>query len=99
MFAMLFCGESQIESFSNLDNQASIHGTKSGATSLCLFRPPKLCPPTVGGTSFGGRVSDLKTAPILGSALGRVQERVCVMVAAVEYPALCVVDNDGCVCA
>ena len=40
--------------------------------------------PNCGGTSFGGRVSDLKTAPVLGSALGRVQERVCVMVAAVQ---------------
>ena len=33
-------------------------------------------------------------APVLGPALGRVQERVCVVVAAVQYPAWCVVDND-----
>ena len=38
-----------------------------------------------GGTSFEGRVSDPNMAPILGSVLCRVQERVCVMVAAVQY--------------
>ena len=32
--------------------------------------------PNCGGTSFGGPVFDLQTAPILGSALGWVQERV-----------------------
>ena len=41
--------------------------------------------PNCGGTSFGGPVFDLQTAPILGSALGWVQERVCVMVAADHY--------------
>ena len=55
--------------------------------------------PNCGGTSFGGSVSDPKMAPVLGSALGRVQERVGAMVAAIESPALCVADKDGCVCA
>ena len=44
---------------------------------------------------LGGVKCTPKVAPVLGSALGRVQERVCVMVAAVECSALCVVDNDG----
>ena len=51
--------------------------------------------PNCGGTSFRGSVSDLKMAPFLGPALWRAQERVCVMVAAVEYLALCVVHNDA----
>ena len=56
--------------------------------------------PNYGGTWFGGgSVSDLKIDPVLRLALGRVQEGVCVVVAAVEYPGVCVVDNDGCVCA
>ena len=41
--------------------------------------------PNCGGTSFEGRVSDLKMAPVLGSALGRVPKRVRTMVAAVQY--------------
>ena len=67
----------QVQSSINLDNEASIEGPKSGATSAGPFRPPKLCPPTVGGHRLGGRVSGLEAAPVLGSALGRVQERVC----------------------
>ena len=73
MFAKLFCDEFQIESLSNLKKQASIHGTKSGAASAYHFRPPKVCPPTVGGTSFGGPVFDPEAAPVLGPALGWVQ--------------------------
>ena len=67
----------QVQSSINLDNEASIEGPKSGATSAGPFRPPKLCPPTVGGHRLGGRVSGLEAAPVLGSALGRVQGRVC----------------------
>ena len=53
MFAKLLCDEFQIESLSNLNKQASIHGTKSGAASAYHFRPPKVCPPTVGGPPQG----------------------------------------------
>ena len=51
--------------------------------------------PNCGGTSFRGSVSDLKVAPVLGPALGRAQERVRVMAAAVEHLPLCVVQNDA----
>ena len=61
------CCHMQVESSINLDNEVSIEGPKSGATFAGLFRPP----------SFGGRVSGLEAAPVLGSALGRVQGRVC----------------------
>ena len=55
--------------------------------------------PNYGGTSFEGCVSDSRKAPVLRSALWRVQERVCVMVVSVEHLALCVTENDGSVCA
>ena len=64
-----------------------------------LYTPPQTMSPNCGGTSFEGPVSDPIMVPVLGSALGRVQEKVCAMVAAIEYPALCVADIDGCVCA
>ena len=55
--------------------------------------------PNYGGTSFEGRDYDSRKAPVLGSALWRVHERVCVMVVSVEHLALCVTENDGSVCA
>ena len=55
--------------------------------------------PNYGGTSFEGRDYDSRKAPVLGPALWRVHQRVCVMVVSVEHLALCVSENDGCVCA
>ena len=51
------------------------------------------------GVSFGASVSDPKMVPALGPPLGRPPKRVCVSVTALEDPAWCGVDNDGCVCA
>ena len=44
--------------------------------------------PNYGGTWFGGCISTSLMAPHLRSALGRVQERVCVMVVIIEHLAL-----------
>ena len=70
MFAKLFCDETQMESLSNLHKQASIHGTKSGAASAYHFRPPKVCPPTVGGHRLGGLFLIQKRPPFWGRLLG-----------------------------
>ena len=82
---VLFWCHSQIQSTTDLDHEASIDGPELGSTSAGLFRPPKRCPPTVGGHRLGGVFLSWKRPPFWGRPLGRVQERVCAMVAAVRY--------------
>ena len=66
MFAKLLCDEFQIESLSNLKKQASSHGTKSGAASAYHFRPPKVCPPTVGGPPQGYTKTNAENSTMSG---------------------------------
>ena len=58
--------------------RGSVLWPQNGAQKRGRFRPPERCPPTVGGHGFGGLFCEPNTAPVLGAALGRVLERVCV---------------------
>ena len=51
---MLFCCHMQGQPSINLNNEALNKGPKSGATFAGPFRPPIMCPPTVGGHRLGG---------------------------------------------
>ena len=77
---LLLSGEGTITE--KFGNEASDFGPQMGANFRPPNRPPKRCPPTVGGHLLGGLFWVRKSALILGPPFGRVQEKACDMDAA-----------------
>ena len=67
---MLFCCYTQVQSSRNSENEALTDDPKLGAIFAVTFRPPKRCPPTVGGHRLGGRFLSQKRPPFWGRPLG-----------------------------